>query len=201
MELLLNPNVAYVLIVVTALLLLAAVIIPGTGVPEVTAAFCLVLVVYEVYNLGFNAWAALVMAASILPFWGALRATRTWRMPLLALTIVLLGVGSVFLFTDARGFPSVDPVLATIVSLLLAGSIWFGAERIISAMHIPPANANPDTLIGKTGEARSEVGAKGSVQIGAELWSARSESPIQAGSAVRVIGRDGFVLIIQKESA
>ena len=199
MELLLNPNVAYVLVVITAMLVLAAIIIPGTGMPELAAGFGLILVAYEVYNLGINAWAVLVVALSILPFLAALRAKR-WRMPLLVATILLLGSGSVFLFTDGKGVPIVNPVLAAIVSLLLAGFIWFGVERMVAAMQIPPAN-NPDKLIGRTGETRTAVSTSGSVLVGAELWSARSDQPIEPGKQVRVIGRDGFVLIIQKVTA
>ena len=198
MEFLLNPNIAYVLIVATVLLGFVALVVPGTGLPEVATAFGALLSAYEVYNLGINAWAILVVVLSILPFLVAIRA-KTWRAPWLAATILLMIGGSIFLFTDIKGWPAVNPVLAGIVSLLIWGFIWFGAERTIIAMHLPPAN-NPDTLIGKTGEARTAVQAAGSVQVGAELWSARSEKPIEAGSPVRVLRRDGFVLIVQQES-
>ena len=33
-----------------------------------------------------------------------------------------------------------------------------------------------------------------------ELWSARSEKRISAGKQVRVIGRDGFTLIIESDN-
>jgi membrane-bound ClpP family serine protease len=59
---------------------------------------------------------------------------------------------------------------------------------------------NPDALIGQIGEARTEIHAEGSVQAGGELWSARSEKPIKMGSAVRILGREGFVLVVEKES-
>jgi len=36
------------------------------------------------------------------------------------------------------------------------------------------------------------------VQVAGELWSARSEKPIAAGSPIRVVRRDGFVLIVEK---
>jgi membrane-bound ClpP family serine protease len=54
-------------------------------------------------------------------------------------------------------------------------------------------------LIGKIGEARTKVEEEGSVQVDGELWSARSEKTIPAGSSIRVLRREGFVLIVEKK--
>jgi membrane-bound ClpP family serine protease len=59
---------------------------------------------------------------------------------------------------------------------------------------------NLDRLVGKIGEARTKVEDEGSVQVEGELWSARSEKAIPAGSSIRVLRRDGFVLIVEKNS-
>jgi membrane-bound ClpP family serine protease len=55
------------------------------------------------------------------------------------------------------------------------------------------------SLIGERGETKTPVQAEGSVQVVGELWSARSEKPIPAGSLVHVVGREGFVLVIEKD--
>jgi len=196
MEFLIDPNVAYVLIVAAALLGLAAIIIPGTGLPEVALTFCLILAGYAVYKIGINPWAVVVLISSIVPFLYAIRA-KMGRMPLLAATILLLIGGSVFLFTDKNGWPAVNPVLAGIVSLVSGGFIWISVERTFAAMQRRPAN-DPDALIGQSGEAKTKIHAEGTAQIGGELWSAHSEKPIEAGSVVRVIARDGFVMIVEK---
>ncbi len=198
MEFLLDPNIAYVLIVSSVLLALIAIVVPGTGVPEVALAFCLVLAGYTVYKLGINAWAVAILALSVVPFLFAIRA-KTWRIPLLATSILLLIGGSIFLFTNENGWPAVNPLLAVIVSLTSGGLIWIGADRAIAAMQRSPAN-NPDALIGQIGEARTDIHAEGSVQAGGELWSARSEKPIKMGSVVRILQRDGFILVVEKES-
>lgn len=195
---LIDPNVAYVLIVATVLLALLAIVVPGTGLPEVALAFCLLLAGYEIYNLGINPWAVALVGLSIIPFLYALRAKR-WRPPLLAASILLLIGGSLFLFTDRNGWPAVNPVLAVIVSLLSGGLIWIGVERSVEVMHKKPAN-DPNDLIGQSAEAKTAVHKQGSVQAAGELWSARSEAPIEAGSQVRIVGRDGFILIVQKEA-
>ena len=53
-------------------------------------------------------------------------------------------------------------------------------------------------LIGAVGEAKSDVHHEGSVQVNKELWTARSEELIEAGSQIRVVGREGFVLVVEK---
>jgi membrane-bound serine protease (ClpP class) len=55
-------------------------------------------------------------------------------------------------------------------------------------------------LVGQTGEARTKIGEEGSVLVAGELWSAKSEKPIAAGSTIRVLRRDGFVLIVEKNN-
>jgi len=199
MNFLLDPNIAYVLVVGCVLLALVAIVVPGTGMPEVTLAFCLVLTGYVVAMLGINLWALAVLALSIVPFLLSLRAGRG-RLALVVLSILLLIGGSLFLFVDARGLPAVNPLLAVLVSLASALSIWFGAERAMVAMRKAPV-IDPDALVGRSGEARTAIrGQEGTVQAGGELWSARSEKLIEAGSAVRVLRREGFVLIVEKES-
>ena len=46
-------------------------------------------------------------------------------------------------------------------------------------------------LVGQIGEARTRVDDEGSVLVAGELWSARSEKPIPAGSSVRALRREG----------
>ena len=61
-------------------------------------------------------------------------------------------------------------------------------------------NNDPDSVVGLIGETRSEIEAHsaGSVLIEGELWQARSKEPIHAGSTVRVIRQDGFVLTVKE---
>jgi len=45
--------------------------------------------------------------------------------------------------------------------------------------------------------AKTRVSGDGSVQVAGELWSARSDKAVSEGSPIRVIGREGFVLVIE----
>ncbi len=192
---LLDPNVAYLFLAGGVVLGLLAIVTPGTGILEVGTFFCLAMAGYAVYNLNINWWALLVLGLSLVPFIFAIQKPK--REFLLGLSILGLIVGSVFLFATESGRPTVNPILASVVSLFLAAFLWIAVHKSIQAANLSPVH-DPDALIGQVGEARTAIAEEGSVQIGGELWSARSASPIEAGTEIRVIKREGFILLVEK---
>src|SRR5512141_700490 len=86
LEYLLDPNIAYFLLVAVIIFVLIAIATPGTGVPELMAVFLAVLAAYAVYNLSVNWWALGLLVASLVPFFFAIRGPR--RGVWLAVSIV-----------------------------------------------------------------------------------------------------------------
>ena len=196
MEILLNPNMAYLLLVAGTLFTLTAIMVPGTGIPEIVAFFLIVLAGYAVYHLGINWWAFSILLLSLLPFFFALRGAR--REGLLALAIIGLSVGPVFFFPPAQGLISVDPLLAVVTTVLYAAFLWVVARKVGQTAMSRPAH-DLSMLLGERGEAKTGVSGKGTVQVAGELWSARSDQPIAAGRPIRIAGREGFVLIVEED--
>lgn len=195
-NLLLDPNLAYLFLVFGFSLALLAILSPGTGVIEIGAVFCLLLAGYGVYNLPINVWALVILFAGVFPFIFALRKSRQYVY--LGLSILTLIVGSAFLFKSESWWrPAVNPLLAGVVSVLVGGFFWLVAKKALEAEAMPPAH-DMSELIGAMGEAKSDIQHEGSVQVLGELWTARSEEPIQAGSTIRVIGREGFILEVEE---
>lgn len=192
---LLNPNVAYLILVAGALVTILALLNPGSGVLEVAALFLLILAGYTIYSLPINLWALGVLAVGVVPFLFALR--RSGKTVYLIISILALVVGSTFLFSSPGWQPAVNPFLALIVSVLLAGFVWLVANKALEAERLRPAH-DLEALIGAVGEARTDINDEGTVQVGSELWSAQSNEVIPAGTKVRVVGRQGFFLIVEK---
>ena len=196
MDILLNPNIAYILLVATTFLALWALAVPGTGVVEIAAFFCLVLAGYSIYHLSFNWWALVLIMLSIVPFLIAIQ--KQGRGVWLIVSIIGMIIGSAFFFPDVKGQPSVNPLLAIATSALYAVFVWFSVRKVLQIARTKPAQ-DLSTLVGQRGEAKTSVETEGSVQVAGELWSARSKTPIPMGSAVRVVGREGFILIVEKD--
>ena len=197
MDFLLNPNVAYLFLIGGVLLAMLALAAPGTGLIEIAAFFCIVLAAYAVYNLSFNWWALLLLALSIVPFVYALRKPK--RELFLALSILLLIAGSVFMFPRTSSSGSVNPLVAVIASAFVAGFLWIAVRKSVEAATARPLH-DLNWLVGQIGEAKTKIEDEGSVLVAGELWSAKSDKAIAAGTAIRVIRRDGFVLIVEKNS-
>lgn len=196
MDILLNPNMAYILLVAGTFLAFWAIIIPGTGLAEIGAFFCFVLAAYSIYHLSFNWWALVLIVLSVVPFVIAIR--KPGRGVWLVVSIIGFIIGSAFFFPDVKGQPTVNPLLAIATSVLYAASMWFAVRKVVQITQTKPKQ-DLSTLIGQRGEAKTSVETEGSVQVAGELWSARSKTPIPMGSSVRVIGREGFVLIVEKD--
>jgi membrane-bound serine protease (ClpP class) len=197
MDILMNPNFAYIISVLALLAILAAIVAPGTGLIEITALLLIGLSAYAVYNIGMNLWALIVLLLSVVPFVLAIRSKNS--LPYLIASIVMIIGGSLFLFTGTGLKPLVDPLLVIGVSALAATFVWFAAKKSIQAQNAKKFH-DLDALVGEIGEARTAIHQEGSVLIGSELWSARSQQPIPSGQRVRVTKRDGFILEVEPDS-
>ncbi len=194
MDFLLDPNVAYLFLIGGVLLAMLALATPGTGLFEIGAFFSIALAGYAIYNLSFNWWALFLLLLGVVPFVYALQRPR--REPFLILSILLLIAGSVFIFPRASG-QGVNPLVAALTSILLAGFLWIAARKSVEATSARPSH-DLGGLVGQVGEAKTKVHEDGSVQVAGELWSARSDKPIPTGSPVRVVQRDGFILVVEQ---
>jgi membrane-bound serine protease (ClpP class) len=194
-DFLFDPNVAYVLLVVGFVLAILALASPGTGFIELGALFMLFLAGFSIIRLPINLWALIVLLIGVVPFMLALRRVRHWSFLLISLAALI--VGTIFLFRTDTGAPAIDPVLAVIVSMSALGVLWVIGRRGLEAVLQTPS-FDLDRLVDKTGTARNDIQAEGTVYVQGEEWTARSDHLIKAGSHVRVIGREGRVLLVEE---
>lgn len=194
MNFLLDPNVAYLLLVSGLLLAVLALFSPGTGILEIGAFFMIVLAGYSISTQPVNLWALGILLLSLVAFVIALR--RTKQPIFLLLSLLALIVGSIFLFQGQEGqWWGVHPLLAVVISTLALGILWIIGRKTLEASRRPAADLKH--LIGMKGTARTDIFRQGSVYVDGEEWSARSDVFIPAGAGIQVIGREGLVLLIK----
>lgn len=200
MDVLLNPNIAYLLLVAGTLLSILALLSPGTGVLEIGALFILLIAGWEAYNLPLNFWALMILLLGVIPF---VIAVRKSKQPIyLILAIAAFLIGSIFLFHgETLWQPAVNPLLALFVSILATGFLWLIATKVIEAEQSRPSH-DMEALIGQRGEIKSIMDDEYSVQVAGELWTARNnrlgDRSLNEGDEITVTGREGFILLVER---
>jgi membrane-bound serine protease (ClpP class) len=197
MEILQDPTITYLLLAVGLIVAVLALAAPGTGILEIGALALILLAgaAIVVYDLAINLWALLALLVGAVLFVISIRRPR--QLWVLAASIAAIVVGSAYLFQGEEWWISgVNIYVALVVSVLSAGFFWFVAKKVVEAGSVRPRH-DLATVIGAIGEAKSDINQEGSVLAAGELWSARSDSLIPAGSRVRVVERDGFTLKVE----
>ena len=193
LELVTNPNIAFILMLVGIYGLIIEFFNPGAVLPGLIGAISLLVALYALAFVPINyAGAALVMVGIGLMLAevhiGAFGA---------------LGVGGIaaFVIGALMMFPAHAPGLTlskgVIVGTAVASAaLLFGALAALVRARWRPVVTGGEALIGAEGEAVSWDGDEGRVRVEGEIWRARAGSPLTAGTRVTVLKREGLVLLV-----
>ena len=192
---LLDPNVAYIVLVLALVLTILALFAPGTGFLEAAALAALIASGFSIANIPVNSWALLAILTGIILVIISIRRDVKWYF--LAISIVLVIGGTAFAYRNVQSVFSADPLLVLIASLSLGAFVWIVGHNAGQAYR-QPTQVDMNEVIGEVGRAVSDVHQSGSVYAGGQEWSATSDSPIKAGKPVKVRGRKGFVLKVEE---
>ncbi len=193
-----DPNIAYLLLILGFYGLLYELASPGIGFAGVGGAIMLILGLYALNALGVN-YAGLALLALAFILFGVELFVPT-HGALAAGGVVSFLIGSLLLLDAERGVTVsllvILPVTAaTALLVLLALGAGLRAQR-------RPVTTGAEALLGARGVARSALEPEGMVAVHGELWRARSKAgrPIPAGANVRVVGRQGLTLEVERIS-
>jgi membrane-bound serine protease (ClpP class) len=193
-----TQDIAYFFLIASIWTTVLAISSPGTGLLELAACVCVVITAVFAVWLNINLWAFGILVAAFLVF--LLEIAKPLRGVFLIVSVILFSIGSIFLFRGGSGeFVVVSWPLAVISSLGTAVFFWMVVRNVLLT-HRRPVQNDPSSIVGQVGEAQTEIFQEGSVQVASELWSARSDTRIPAGSRVRVLSREGLILTVSKES-
>jgi membrane-bound serine protease (ClpP class) len=60
-----------------------------------------------------------------------------------------------------------------------------------------PVVTGKEGLLGAEGEAVAWDGEEGRVRVNGEIWRARARQPLQPGTRIKVVNREGLVLVVE----
>ncbi|MGE5679251.1 MAG: NfeD family protein [Bacillota bacterium] len=198
LDLICDPNIAYIFLMLGLYGLLFELYNPGAIFPGVIGAVSLILAFYSLNTLPVNYAALMLIVLGVILF---ILEVKVVSHGLLTIGgIILLALGSVMLFKT-------DPISGSIVvsKELVFGVVAFSAIffLFIITLGIRAQRLKPSTglesIIGEKAVAISDINPKGEVHVHGEIWSAESLSgKINKGEDVEIINVEDLNLMVKK---
>lgn len=198
-DMLANPNIAYLLMMLGFYGLMFELSNPGAVLPGVIGAICLVLAFYSLQTLPINYAGALLILLAFIMF-----LLEVWVQSYGMLTIggiAALLVGSLMLVDSPEEYLRISLMIIVPVTLLTASFFIFLIGSGIRAQY-RPATIGLEAMAGAVGVCDRDIlsGIAGKVFVGGDLWDAVSEEEIKKGIDVEVVRAKGLTLTVKKRT-
>jgi membrane-bound serine protease (ClpP class) len=191
-----DPNIAYILMSVGSIGIMAEIYNPGALFPGIIGAICLLMAFYSLGVLDANIGGILLMLLA-LGLFVAEFFTPTFGI-LTAGGVTALVLGSLLLFPDRPPVFRVNPWLIAIVSALFVGFFLFVIQRVIK-VHRRQATTGWEELIGKPATVMMALSPEGQVLFRGEHWKAVSEEgTVEEGEQVVINKVENLKLYVSR---
>ncbi len=192
MGLLVDPNVAYILLMLGFYGLLFELQNPGAILPGVIGGICIILAFFALSALPVNFAGVALIALAIVFFIAEVKVVS--HGVLAAGGVIAMLLGSLFLFQGGTARVSVGLIvgatLATAAFFLFIVGAGLQAQR-------RRVNTGAAGMVGKRAVAIERLAPAGWVRIGDERWSAVAAHDVEVGQEVEITGMDGLTLRVR----
>jgi membrane-bound serine protease (ClpP class) len=192
-----NPNVAYILLMIGGLGIMMELYHPGMIFPGVAGGICLLLSFFALQVLPVSYVGILLIILSVILF---ILELKIASHGLLAVSgIISLTLGSVMLFETEESAMRVSwmviiPMVATVSAFFI-----FALGLVVRAWLKKPRTGEQG-IIGEVGVALTDLDNRGKVAVHGEYWNARADRHIPKGERVRVIGVEHLSLVVTRDA-
>ncbi|NNM81326.1 MAG: nodulation protein NfeD [Burkholderiales bacterium] len=190
-----DPNIAYALMVIGIYGIGFELANPGFGLPGVTGSICLILAMFAFQFLPVNyAGLALIVLALILfaaeaffPSYGSLGFGG----------VISFILGSIFLMNENGGVRIAWQLILT--ASLFSGFLIFGIARMALKTRKKLIVTGSEAIEGSMALSVEDFQSSGHVRMNGEIWNAKSLHPVKKGEKLKVTGREGLTVIVERE--
>ncbi len=205
LETLSNPQIAFILLMVGMYGLIFGFMSPGTYVPEMIGAICLILSLYGMGLFEVNMFGVLLIFIAVILFI-AEALTPTFGILTTGGAVCLI-IGALilpkepFLFNPQSEW--FEGFLLTIIGVVVATAVFFFfAIGAVLKARKRRVQVGAEELIGKVTRAETKINEdKGTIKIRGEIWNARTldEETIKEREKVEIVDREGLTLIVKRK--
>jgi membrane-bound serine protease (ClpP class) len=188
-----DPNIAFLLMTLGMIGLLAELYNPGAILPGIVGAISLILAFYSLQTLPINYAGVLLIILGIVLFILEIKVTSYGLLSLGGLASLVLGA-LMLVQTDA---PFLKVSLSFIVpTALLVGAILMSLTWIAVKTQRQGSVMGAEAMVGTIALAKTDVAPRGRVFVNGEIWDAVSDEPIREGEEARVKAVSGLTLTV-----
>ena len=192
-----NPNVAYLLMMLGMLGIFFELSNPGVILPGVIGGISLLLAFFAFQTLPVNYAGILLILLALILFIAEIKVVSYGMLTVGGMIAMVLG--SVLLFDSPEPWLRLSWNVILLTVLLTAGCFVLIVRKALAA-HRRRLTTGREGLIGEEGSAQSAIDPSGKVFIHGEYWEAHSDEPIAAGEKVVVEAVEGMLLKVRKIS-
>ncbi|MDD2318746.1 MAG: nodulation protein NfeD [Geobacteraceae bacterium] len=190
-----DPNVAYVLMMLGFLGLFFELSTPGAILPGVIGGISLILAFFAFQTLPVNYAGVLLILLALILFIAEIKIVSHGMLTVGG--ILAMTLGSILLFDSPEPYLKVSLSLIVTTVLLVTGLAFFVIRKAISAHRRKPFSGK-EGLIGEKGYADSDIMPEGKVFVRGEYWNAWSDQPVSRGEKIFVVAVEGLMVKVEK---
>jgi membrane-bound serine protease (ClpP class) len=193
-----DPNVAYILMLLGFYGLFFELTNPGSLFPGVIGGICLILAFYAFQTLPVNYAGLLLIILALILF--ILEVKITSHGILTIGGIIAMIIGSLMLFESPAPFMKLS--LTLVLPAVVITALFFSVTlSLVFKAHRAKPVTGAEGLIGEHGIADTEIDRDGGmVSVHGERWSAYSDEPIAKGDRIIVDAVSGLKVKVKKSS-
>lgn len=196
-----DPNIAFLLLAIGVQGILIEISHPGGWFAGFIGTVCLTLAIYGMGVLTVNWFGFIFLIIAFALFILDIKAPTHGALTTAGVASFIIGALVLFNSPGTPQFQRVSVPLVISMGIFLGG-LFFGILLIAIRAQHAPIHTGSESLLGKTGTAKTFNEDAGQVQLESELWSAEksteSES-IRKGDIVEVVEVRGLRLIVKKK--
>ena len=184
-----NPNVAYLLMMLGLVGLYFELSNPGLILPGVIGAISLILALYAMQTLPINYAGLLLILFGMILFIAEINVTSYGLLSVSGVISIFLG-STMLIDSDDPALQISRAILYPTLGLTLALSA--GIVVLATRTRSLKKQGGMEGMVGETGVVKETLNPQGIVRVHGELWEAEAEKPVAEGEAVRVASVEGL---------
>ncbi len=189
-----DPNIAYVLMTIGTIGLIAELYSPGAILPGVVGAISLILAFYSLQSLPVNYAGVLLFLLGIVMLILEVTVTSYGVLAIGGVTAMLLG--SLFLFNQDFPYYQLSWSVMLPVIALAVGFTFLVVKFGVRALRRQTPTGS-EGMIGRIGSAKTNLAPQGQIFVQGEIWEAVSSAPVTAGQPVQITQIDGLTVHVK----